>query len=72
MPNHYRIEYSYLRECVDGKFRRKSEVERVHAFTAQEAVDYLTRLRGPDLQDFRVETVFRETMNSWDIVDCWA
>lgn len=72
MPNRYRIEYSYLRECVDGKFRRKSEVELVHAFTAQEAVDYLTRLREPDLQDFRVETVFRETMNSWDIVDCWT
>jgi len=40
MPNRYRIEYSYLRECVDGKLRRRSEVEYVHNWTAQEAVDY--------------------------------
>lgn len=72
MVNRYRITYSYLRECVDGKFRRKSEVEYVHAWTAKEAVDYLTRLRAPDLQDFCVEVVHRETANSWDIVDCWT
>ena len=72
MPNHYRIEYSYLREGVDGKLRRRSEVEYVHDWTAQEAVDFLTRLRSPDLQDFRIEAVYRETRNCWDIVDCWT
>lgn len=72
MLNHYRIEYSFLRECVDGKFRRRSDTEYVHAWTAQEAVDYLTRLRAPDLQDFRIEVVYRETSNCWDVVDCWT
>lgn len=70
MLNRYKIEYSYLRECVDGRYRRKSEVECVHAWTAPEAVDYLSRLRS-DLPDFRIEVVYRETYNSWDVVDCW-
>ena len=64
--NEYRIKYSYV--SISGQ--RKYEVDTSTAWTAQEAVD---DIRGwyDDLEDLRIEYVWVDCQNRWEITSAW-
>lgn len=64
--NEYRVEFSY--KLANGK--RTTERDESVAFTAQEAVDHVRVWYG-DLVDFRVERVWVDRNNRWEITEAW-
>lgn len=65
--NQYRIEYSYT--TSDGQ--RENETDTSTAWTAQEAVDDVRRWYG-DLDDLRIEYVWVDRDNRWEITEAWG
>ena len=60
----FKVEWSYINS--DGKLVRESDV-----FTAFEACKAVQEVRGiyHDVSDLRIEGVWRESAESWDIVE---
>lgn len=64
--NQYRIEYSY----TNSAGQRKYETDTSTAWTAQEAVEDVRRWYG-DLDDLRIEDVWIDRNNRWEITEAW-
>lgn len=64
--NEYRVEFSY--KLANGK--RTTEGDESVASTAQEAVNQVREWYG-DLVDFRVEQVWVDRNNRWEITEAW-
>lgn len=65
--NEYKIEFSYKSD--NGN--RASEEDTLMASTTQEAVDRVREWYA-DLVDFRVEQVWVDRNNRWEITEAWA
>ncbi len=64
--NEYKVEFSY--KLASG--RRKTEEDTSCACTAQEAVDKIREWYG-DLVALRVERVWIDRNNRWEITEAW-
>ena len=64
--NEYKIEFSY--KLATGKWRSESDTS--HACTAQEAVDHVREWYG-DLVCFRIERVYVDRANRWEVTEAW-
>ena len=64
--NEYKIEFSY--KLATGKCVTESDT--CHAWTAQEAVEQVREWYG-DLVEFRVEQVFVDRRNRWEVTEAW-
>ena len=63
--NEYKIEYSYI---SDGK--RVYEIDVSVNWTAQSAVDAVREYYS-DLTDLKIERVYIDVRNRWEVRDCW-
>lgn len=64
--NQYKIAYSY----ITSTGQRKHEEDISTAWTAQEAVEDVRRWYG-DLNDLRIEDVWIDRNNRWEITEAW-